>query len=144
MSYVQTNQTILVPNQAAYAISNADSGKILILPQTTAGVGAIAITLPAPSVGLHYRIINGSAAISVANVTVAATAAIMHGQLIQGPTNGVSLTPVVGLTTLTFAIGVVGPPATGSIKGDYADLYSDGTLWYIQGASSRILSMTIA
>jgi len=71
----------------------------------------------------------------------------MHGQLIQGPTNGISITPVVGLTTLTFVIGVAAAPpipASGSIKGDYVDLYSDGTLWYIQGASSRAGSMTIA
>ncbi len=141
--YIQTNQIINVPNVLAYAVSAADTGKTLILPQTTA-LGTVAITLPAPATGLHYRFINGSAAIAVSTVTIAATGAIIHGQIVQGPTNGVSLTPVVGLTTLTLALGVAGPPAIGSIKGDYADFYSDGTLWYLQAASSRTLSMTIA
>ena len=136
-TYLQTNQIVLVPNAAAYAISAIDTGKIFVLPQTTVGVGAIAVTLPAPALGLHYRVINGSAAASVAAVTLAATAAIMHGQLVQGPTNGVSLTAVAGLTTVTFVIA-------SSIKGDYVDLYSDGTLWCIQGASSHAGSMTIA
>ena len=125
-TYIQTNQIILVPNAAGYAISAIDTGKIFILPQTT-----------------HYRV-NGSAAIAAANVTLTATAAIMHGQLIQGPKNGVGLTALTGSTTITFVIGVVGPPASGSLKGDFVDLYSDGTLWYIQGASSRVGSMTVA
>src|SRR4051794_918561 len=64
--YIQSNQIVLVPNIASYAVSVADTGKIFILPQTTVGVGAIAITLPAIASGLHYRFFNGSAAISAA------------------------------------------------------------------------------
>ncbi len=141
--YVQSNQVVSIPSVAAYAVSISDTGKIMMLPQTVAGV-AIAITLPAVAPGLHYRFINGSPLIAAAAITIAAAGAIIHGQIIQGPTNGVSYTPAAGLTTLSLAIGVVGPPATGSIKGDYADFYSDGVLWYLQAASSRILSMTIA
>ena len=51
--YVQTNQPIqLALNQAAYAVSAADTGKIFLV-----GVQgqALTITLPALSAGLHYR-----------------------------------------------------------------------------------------
>ena len=64
--YIQSNQNIIVPN-ANYNVNASDTGKIFILPQTTAGVGNIVLSLPAPAAGLHFRFVNGSAAASVRN-----------------------------------------------------------------------------
>jgi hypothetical protein len=140
--YLQTNQDILVPNQAAYTVSTADTGKIFILPQTVAGVGNITISLPAPAPGLHFRFINSSPAASVRNVAITATAAVVYGQAIMGPLNGVAFlniagVPPAGLTTLNFVTGV-------TVLGDSADYYCDGTRWYVNAYATTAGSFTAA
>jgi len=135
--YVQTNQNIIVPNAAAFTVNAADTGKIFILPQTTVGVGAITVTLPALAAGLHYRFINGSAGASVATVAITATAAVLQGQAVMGPVGGVSLLPISANTTLNFVNAV-------TLKGDYADYYCDGTNWYVIANARTSGSFTVA
>jgi len=139
MSYVQTNQNILVPNQN-YVVNESDTGKIFILPQTTAA-NDITLTLPNPLPGLHYYFINGSPAAAASNVNITATGTICFGQASMGPIGGVSTisiagAPPAGLTTLTFVTAV-------SVLGDFADYYCDGTNWYIN-ANSRTTGSFVA
>lgn len=135
--YLQTNQDVLVPNIGAVAVSASDTGKIFILPQTTVGVGAVTLTLPALASGLHYRFINGSAAVSAATVSITATAAVLFGQAVMGPVGGVALLPISANTTLNFVTAV-------TLKGDYADYYCDGTNWYITANARTAGSFTVA
>jgi hypothetical protein len=133
--YVQSNQIIKLPAIAAFPINAADTGKVMIMPQT---VGADLIyVLPTPAAGLHYRFING-AALALNGVTaVTASAVIIYGSIITGPTGGVALTPVNGNTLIGFQTAT-------SLRGDYIDMYCDGTNWYCDGRSRVAAGIEIA
>ncbi len=123
MSYVQSNQVILLP-YINTTISTVDSGKFLITPQTT---GAAAVyTLPAVAMGLHYRFINGAPAALNGSVQIntPAAATILNGSVVGGPTGGVALLAVVDGTQIRFLTAV-------SELGDFIDLTCDGTYWYV-------------
>ncbi len=126
--YVQSNQIVILP-YANTIINAADTGKILITPQT-AGAVAVVYTLPLPAAGLHYRFINGApAALSgTVQINTSAAAAILFGSVITGPTNGVALLAVSAKTQIRFLTAV-------SVLSDSIDLYSDGTNWYVNGMS---------
>jgi len=131
-NYVQTNQIVLVPNQTAYAVSAADSGKIFNCPQTTV-IGIITITLPAAAPGLHYRFINGSPAASVANVVVqGAAGGLLNGLIITlgAAVNATRSHVVTNSLSMTFV-------STVSVLGDHMDFYcSDGRTWSVSAMSS--------
>lgn len=138
--YIQSNQIVLVPNIAAYAVSVADTGKTLITSLTTALIGDIVISLPPLSEGLHYRFINGGSAVAATNVqtvTIRATAAVLYGQIIEGPVINVAFTPVSALTDINFVALV-------TLKGDCIDLYCDGASWYVDGRARSAGSITAA
>lgn len=130
MSYIQTNALVLLPASAAVNISVNDTGKIMITPQT-AGVGFV-YTLPAPEPGLHYRFINGASLALNGTVAITTTGAvaIIYGSIVNGPTNGVQLVAVNGNAIIGFNNAV-------SLRGDYIDLTSDGTNYYVD-ARSRV------
>ncbi len=127
--YVQSNQVILLPDLAGSLINAADTGKIMITPATA--VGCLYV-LPAFAAGLHFRFINGAPGALAAAIVIASTAAnTIYGSVIMGPTGGVALLALNGNTNVSFVNGV-------SLKGDYIDLYCDGTNWYVE-ARSRVL-----
>jgi len=122
---VQTNSLITLSGaDLAYTVSAVDSGKTFLLVPT-AGT-ALVISLPANAAGLHYRFMNGSAI--TATIAITATGATISGTCIMGPTNGVALLAISGRTTINFL-------ANTAVTGDIIDLYSSGSLWYIQAAS---------
>lgn len=135
--YIQSNQVVKLP-YAATNINVADSGKILITPQTAAGVGVI-YTLPALTVsgGLHYRFFNGAPAALNGIVTITAPANSLQGVIMKGPVGGALLLSVAGSTSVNFATAA-------SIIGDYIDLYCDGTNWYVSAMSAIALGITVA
>ena len=128
--YLQTNQIVILPGANAN-ISSSDTGKIMMTPQTAGGVASV-YTLPVSAAGLHYRFINGAAAALNGSVQINTNgaAAILSGNVITGPTNGVALLAVSGNTQIRFLTAA-------SVLGDYIDLYSDGTNWYVN-ANSRV------
>ncbi len=133
--YVQSNQRILLPYLATN-INVADTGKILITPQT-AGAVAVTYTLPTPAAGLHYRFINGASNALSGSVTITAGNTILFGSAISGPTNGVALLAVFGSTSINFLTAT-------SLFGDFIDLYCTGSNWAVDARSQVAGGITVA
>lgn len=111
----------------ATTLDASDSGKLLVLD---AAAGA-AVTLPAVAEGLSYKFVVGSA-FATTDWTIVAPAAVIQGTVIV---NGAS---VLGADedTITFA-------ATAENPGDWVDVVSDGTNWYVSGVGSAASSITL-
>jgi hypothetical protein len=125
--YIQSNQVLHLPALAAYTINAADTGKIMILPQTV-GVDLV-YTLPVASAGLHYRFINGAALALNGHFNIAEQGgANMYGCVISGPIGGVALKAITGDTSMQFQTAL-------SVLGDFIDFTCDGTNWYVDGRS---------
>ena len=134
--YVQTNQPIqLALNQAAYAVSAADTGKIFLV-----GVQgqALTITLTALAAGLHYRFQT-----TVGGAALAALVRIrgVGGANIYGTLAIVGATPVYikAQTHVQFVSA-----ATPCAIGDFVELYCDGVQWSAFGSSGLAGGMSIA
>lgn len=128
MSYIQSNACLILPYSAT-TINAADSGKILLTPQT-AGAVAVTYTLPTRVAGLYYRFINSAPAALSGSVNITAQAGTLFGSVITGPNNGISFLEVPGSTTIRFLTAV-------SVLSDFIDLTCDGTNWYVY-ANSRV------
>lgn len=104
---------------AASTLTAADSGKTLYLNSAT----EFATTLPTPADGLNFRFIV-KAAPSGASYTVVTNGG---SNVIQGSAtvNGAAV-PAVNEDTITFT-------ASAAAVGDWVDLISDGTNWYVSG-----------
>ena len=126
--YVQSNQIVILAN-ANDNINTSDTGKILITPQTAGAVTPI-YTLPLPAAGLHYRFINGSAGALNGSVQINTNGAagILYGNVIGGPVNGIALLAVSANTQTRFLTAA-------SLVGDFIDLISDGTNWYVNAVT---------
>lgn len=112
---------------AANTILASESGKTFFLGLA----GGFASTLPAPAAGLKFKFV-----VSVAPTTaytVTATAAVIEGAV------DVNSTLVLGAneTTITFA-------ANTAIVGDWVEVESDGTSWFLNGMSGAIGGITLA
>jgi len=133
--YVQSNQIVVLP-YAATTVQSADTGKILMTPQT-AGAVAVTYTLPAAAAGLCYKFINGAAGALNGSVNITAPGAnTLIGNVITGPTGGVALLAVNGNTTIRFLTAV-------SLIGDFIELLSDGTNYYVNAQSRVAGAITI-
>ena len=108
-------------------LTSSDSGKTILLD----AVGE-AITLPAPSAGLHYKFLV-TAAVATTSWTVAATGALIYGSVTEA-----------GLVQLASAETTITIVFTKAIQGDWFTLESDGTNWYVAGQFSVAASFTTA
>jgi hypothetical protein len=119
---------------ATNTLTAADSGKILFLNSSTEFV----TTLPAPAAGLWFKIIC-KAAPSGASYTVvtAASANIIIGGIneLEVDTGDDGPYDADG-DTITFADGV-------AVVGDWVELVSDGTSWYVTGQANADGGITI-
>ncbi len=106
----------------------SDTGKVFFL---TAAAGA-AITLPAVRDGVSFKFIVGSA-FATTDWTVTGGATKIQGTVIV---NGAS---ILGEdeTTITFELGAEKP-------GDFVELHSDGSNWFVFGMGSAASSITLA
>jgi len=111
----------------AYTVTNEDNGVALILDGGT----GVAITLPAPKRGLRLKFIVGAA--FTTDYVITATGAIMEGCILEAG----AVQDVAGATTLTLEDGTEN-------VGDYIDMISDGTNWYVTGNFLTALSITPA
>lgn len=112
---------------AAKVIDHKDNGKTFLLDGGT----GVAITLPAPKVGMKLKFITALA--FTTDYVITATGAIMHGSFMEA---GV-VQLCAGGTTLTLEDGT-------EALGDYIDMVSDGTSWFVGGNFSTAASITVA
>ena len=125
-SYIQSNQIIKIPNVPAYSVSAADTGKIMITPQTVGAINVVC-TLPLMSPGLHFKFINGSPLALDGNIEIVGEAGSIFGSVLSGPVDGVAFKEIDGDTNLFFDAE--------SVKGDFIDLYCDGDYWFVHAVS---------
>lgn len=113
----------------AITLSAEDSGKVFILK---AAAGA-QITLPAvaSSTGQNYRFIVGQLFATTA-WTIKAASNVIQGGVIVNSTN----VPAADENTITFS-------ASADTVGDYVDLVSDGTNWYVNGLGTAAGAITL-
>lgn len=113
---------------AATTLTAADSGKTLYL-NLTAG---FATTLPAPADGLKFKFVLSAAITGDMTIVTNASANIIQGTVIV---NGAS---VVGANedTITFANAA-------ETVGDFVELESDGTNWWITGVAAAAGGITL-
>ena len=118
---------IITPT-AAVTLTAAQSGSIIALAQAA----GVAITLPAPAVGLNYRFVVQTL-FATTDWVITSASADMYGTVMEVST--VQL--VAGATTINLELGA-------DTIGDYIDLYSDGVNWYVSGAMAQAASVTPA
>lgn len=113
---------------AARILKDGDTGKVFIL---SAAAGA-AVSLPAPKAGLNFKFITGSAFATTA-WTIVCPSAIGQGGAIVNST----FVPAANETTITLS-------ASAETVGDYLDIISDGTNYYISGVGAAASSIAFA
>ena len=113
---------------AARTLTDADSGITFVI----GAAATAAITLPKPKNGLKFRFVTGFAI--TGNWTVGTNAA---ATIIQGPLTIAGLI-VAGSNekTVTFV-------NTADSLGDWVNLESDGTYWYVSGVGEKSGSITL-
>lgn len=123
--YIQTNQIIELEDDDN-DISIVDTGKEILIPALSQD---IVINLPPVGQNLFYRfMVEPAATLGFAAVITPAAVGLCNGTLINTVAAAGVSEPVDGEDTVTFN-------AT-SIAGDYMDVISDGTNWYVSGISS--------
>ena len=111
----------------AKTIDYEDSGVTFILN----GANGVAITLPLPKAGQRYKFVVG--ALFTTDYVFTATSGIIQGSIMEAG----ALQAVASATTLTLEDGA-------ETLGDYFDLESDGTYWYVRGSFTGATSITPA
>ena len=111
----------------ATTLTNSDSGKVFTLSATTGKV----ITLPSVAIdGFNAKFVVGSA-FATTNFTVVAPTQVIQGGAIV---NSVFV-PAGNENTISFV-------ASAETIGDYIDIVSDGTNYYVSGAGALAGSIT--
>ena len=111
---------------AAKVIDYEDNGKTFIL----AGANGVAVTLPAPKSGVRLGFIVG--AVFATDYVFTSTAANIVGVVEEAG----AVQAVGASTTITLEDGA-------EALGDWFDLISDGTYWYIRGGFTTAASITL-
>jgi hypothetical protein len=111
---------------AAVTLNASDSGKEIYLD----AAAGFAVTLPAVTAGLKYTFIVGSAFATTDFTVVAATDVIQGGAIVNSV-----FVPAANENTISFV-------ATAETVGDYVELSSDGTNWYVKGNGALAGSIT--
>ena len=111
---------------SSHTLDMGDSGKVYMLYSTVART----ITLPAVAAGLKFKFI-------ATDVTTASTIATNEGTaLIKGGILLATAWETLAGTTITAT--------TNNVVGDWIELVSDGTYWYISGQSGHANGFTVA
>jgi len=125
----QTDSYIFNMNDSSastHTLEPGDSGKTYLLD---GGDAARTITLPAVKGGLRFKFI-------CTDVTTASTIATNEGTaLIKGGILLATAWETLAGTTITAS--------TDNVVGDWIELVSDGTYWYISGQSGHINGFTV-
>lgn len=113
-------------------ITAAESGKIFFL----SAENEFDSVLPAPAAGLNYKFIVSAAPADV-NYTIStnSSANIIVG-MVNSSSGGNADSETSGADTINFVAGT-------ATKGDYVDIYCDGTNWYAYGFCDADAAITI-
>ncbi len=118
---------------ATNTLTAADSGKILFLNAET----EFATTLPAPAAGLHFKFICKAAPASASYTIVTASSNVMIGGINELEVDTEDDGPYIADgNTITFVDGT-------AVVGDWVELVSDGTSWYVTGQANADGGITI-
>lgn len=119
---------------SALTLTTADSGCLVMMPQSTHAADSThnVVNLPAPKAGFHTRVVFTTTGDNTAghDLWVSSTGANMSGSSI-GVTAGLVATVIGGVTTIKRS-----GTAANTKAGDYIDISSDGTNYYIFAYSS--------
>ena len=110
---------------SATTLATADSGKLIFLESSG---GAFTLTLPSVAEGYHFRAMVTEDTPTGA-ITIAAGSAIMFGNISESEVDDGEDAP--GSSAATGISNII--IGTGTKKGMWVELYSDGTSWYFFG-----------
>jgi len=108
---------------AANVITAEEHGKTFILNATTGFVS----TLPLPADGLKYRFVIGATEVSSGNHTIVPNGS---ANIIQGSCSTAADGAAVAFVADADSVNFV---ASAAKNGDYIELWSDGTSWFLSG-----------
>jgi hypothetical protein len=118
---------VAVPNATAYRLSEANSGRVHVVPDLTA---TATITTPKPAAGLNYTLWYGGAAADAEDfvVTTASDTNYFKGGVVFHDQNDDVAAPVYSNGSSNSKLTVIKPEAGTEVK-----VWSDGTVWYLNG-----------
>ena len=108
-------------------LTPADSGKVFYLNAAAAGD----VTLPAPHLGLNLKFVIGATNPTTAWNIIGATAAVIQGSAVV---DGAAV-PAVNMDSVNLV-------ASTAVKGDFVEIRSDGTNYYVSGVGEAAGSIT--
>ena len=113
-------------------LTQEESGSLIML-----GANGIDVTLPVPISGCNFKVVLAADYDSaVSSIIQTGTSADFFGSICTG-TDGTTVDfPVAGDVRINFAAN--------SLKGDYVELVSDGTAWFIQGYQKAVDAIAFA
>jgi hypothetical protein len=118
---------VAVPNATAYKLSEANSGRVHVVPDVSS---TITITTPVPAAGLNYTLWYGGAAADAQNfvVSTGSDTNYFKGGVVFHDQNDDLSAPVYSNGSSNSKLTVVTPDAGCEVK-----IWCDGTLWYLNG-----------
>lgn len=122
------NTAPVVELAAATTLTAAQSGSIVAFT----GIVGYAVTLPSPADGLNYLFVVQDL-FATTDWVITSAAANMYGTVMELST----VQAVAGATTINLELAA-------DTIGDYIELFSDGTNWYVRGAMAQAASVTPA
>jgi hypothetical protein len=125
---LESNQDIIADD----TLTVAESGKVVYI-----GTAGVDVTLPtaATSEGVTYRVVV-SGNFAATNMTITGGAADATDDLIFGALE------VAGAVVACSAEDTISFVNTAELPGDYVDLHSDGTNWYVTGQATTAGGIT--
>lgn len=125
-----------VENRAvATTLTADDNGKIILLNSTT----AFATTLPLPAIGLRFRFIVKAIPASGSHTIVTNGSA----NIIKGGIGSSDLSSATDSATSTGG-DTIGFVTAKTIAGDWVEVVSDGTSWFLRGNAAVFDAITLA
>lgn len=113
---------------AATTVVASKTGTTFVL--TTSGTDGAAVTLPGVAIGLNFRFVTGAAFATTDWTIVSATNTIEGSALVAG-----AHIPAENENTISIV-------ATAETIGDFVDIWSDGTSWFVSGVGETAGSIT--
>lgn len=124
----QNSSALTVSPSAATTLTASQSGSLVLLD----AAAGYAVTLPSPAAGLSFRFVVKSL-FATTDWVITSASANMYGTIMEAG----ALQAVAGATTINLELGA-------DTIGDYIDVYSDGTNWYVAGSTAQAASVTPA
>lgn len=141
LSFINSNGTDFLWKPTAEAITAArtllaeDNGKTFYI----SGATGFVTTLPPPALGLRFKFVLGPTAPTSGNHTIVTNGS---ANIIKGGLSGAEVDSTVDFDKGT-ADDTISFVASSAVAGDWVDLHSDGTNWYVRGWSAVRAGLTL-